>query len=157
MNRLRLLFLTLTVGLTLPALGGTETFEADSFAIIRARHAGEEALVLIWSVSCTHCKHDMRRVAERLGAHSNLRAVMIAVDPPEIRDDVLQTIADLGVGAAEHWQFGTDAPARLRASIDPAWFGEVPRSYLVTADGSLHGFSGRLPEAVLDQWSASSR
>lgn len=131
---------------------GPQLFDAQSFAEIRAHHARAPVLVMLWSVECTYCKADMRRAAERLQAHPELALVLINVDPLTAGDAVREAIHETGTEAAEHWQFGDLPPARLRASIDPHWYGELPRTYLVDANGAIEGRSGRLPEAAFDHW-----
>ena len=41
---------------------------------------------------------------------------------------------------------------RLRYSIDPDWFGELPRNYFYDANSSRIGFSGKLTEDILLEW-----
>ena len=149
-----LLFLVLAT----PALArGIETFEQGSFAAVQNRHADSVVLLVIWSIECSHCKHDLARISERLRERPDLRVELIATDPPALRDAVRSTLKELGLAGAPSWQFGPAPAPRLRAAIDPEWFGELPRSYLLGPDGTRMGISGRLPEAALDHWAELSR
>lgn len=131
---------------------GPQPFSLQSFEEIRARHLGRPVLVMLWSVECGYCKVDMRRAAAQRQSQPELQLVMINVDAAAVGDALGETIQETGSAAAEHWQFGDHPPARLRASIDPHWYGELPRSYLIDADGHAEGRSGRLPDAALERW-----
>lgn len=149
------LFILLTF--TVPAIThGIEIFEPESFETIANRHADRTALVVIWSIECSHCKHDLARIAARLQVRPDLRVELIATDPPALRNEVQSTLETLGLADAPRWQFGPAPAAVLRAIIDPDWFGELPRNYLLHPDGTRTGISGRLPEAALDHWAESS-
>lgn len=134
-----------------------ESFELNSFAAIQNRHPGSSLLIVVWSVECSHCKQDLARIARRLRARPDLRVELIATDPPALRDAVRSTLDKLGLAGAPSWQFGLTPAPRLRAAIDPDWFGELPRSYLMGPDGTRMGISGRLPEAALDHWAELGR
>lgn len=158
MIRVRHWHLLLTLVLAVPGLAsGIETFEQNSFEAIENRHADSTVLVVVWSIECSHCKHDLARIAERLQDRPDLRLELIATDPPALRDAVLSTLAELGLAETPGWQFGSVPAARLRTVIDPDWFGELPRSYLLGPDGTRTGISGRLPEAALEHWAEVSR
>ena len=48
--------------------------------------------------------------------------------------------------------FAEAVPERLRYAIDPAWGGELPRSYLFDAAHRRQAHSGLLDEAQLKDW-----
>ncbi|TVS16902.1 MAG: hypothetical protein EA417_07825 [Gammaproteobacteria bacterium] len=151
--------LTLLLALTLAHAAGAalQPFDTDAFDEIRTRYANETVLVLIWSLDCHHCKDGMAKAAGLLDERPGLNLVLVNVDPADEAAAVASTLQKLGLSEADNWQF-VDAPAaRLRATIDPQWFGELPRSYLIDAEGNSAGFSGRISQDALDHWRQRSR
>ena len=57
-----------------------------------------------------------------------------------------------GLDHAENWAATVPFDTRLRFTIDPLWYGELPRSYLFDADNSRQAISGVLGEETLAQW-----
>lgn len=148
----RALIWILGLALANAASAGLQPFDADAFDAIRARYASEPVLLLLWSLDCHHCKAGMARAAEHLAEQPELNLVLVNVDASEDAQAVAHTLQALGLADADNWQF-IDAPAaRLRASIDPQWYGELPRSYLIDGNGHLEGFSGRLTPEFFDHW-----
>ncbi len=129
-----------------------QPFGSDSADEIDARYADEMALLLVWSLGCHYCKEGMVRAGELRKKHSDLNLILLNVDPPQDAADVKQVLEDMGLSDADNWQFGEGPPARLRAALDPAWFGELPRNYVLQPGKKPRGFSGRLTAEVLDFW-----
>lgn len=139
--------------LALPAAAAElRPFEADSRAAIAAVRAGRPHVVAVWSVHCLPCVAELpmwRRMVETHG----LDLVLIATDPLE---DEAARIAWLlrrhGLDSVEIWAFADPFVERLRHAIDPAWRGELPRSYFVAADGTTETISGAVDAAKLRAW-----
>ena len=41
---------------------------------------------------------------------------------------------------------------KLRYSIDPTWYGELPRTYFYDADHQITPLSGKISNSFLDTW-----
>jgi hypothetical protein len=54
----------------------------------------------------------------------------------------LNDVGSDGIAAAENWTFNDDFVERLRYEIDPRWRGEIPRTLLITRDGSTRQHVG---------------
>jgi hypothetical protein len=80
------------------------------------------------------------------------RAVLVSTDGPRAREAVLAVLARHGLDEAQAWVFADIPPERLRHTVDPAWLGELPRSYFYEADGKRLVVSGRPNAAMLDRW-----
>ncbi len=134
-----------------------QSFDAAGTDEIKDRYAQQTVLLLVWSVGCQHCKDGMRQAGAKLGEEPGLNLVLLNVDRPDDVSDVERELDRLGLSDVDNWQFTDAPPARLRAALDPDWFGELPRSYLITPDGSMHGVSGPLSQELLDHWVRLSR
>jgi thiol-disulfide isomerase/thioredoxin len=129
-----------------------QPFGPDSADEIDTRYADETALLLVWSLGCHYCKEGMVRAGELRQAHPELNLILLNIDPPQDAAEVVQALAEMGLSDADNWQFGDGPPARLRATLDPTWYGELPRNYLLAPGEGRQGFSGRLTGEVLEYW-----
>jgi hypothetical protein len=123
-------------------------FTAQSLADITARRAGQPFVLAFWSLECTPCLSELADLGRR-----NTRAlVLVSTDGPRAREAVLAVLARHGLDEAQAWVFADIPPERLRHTVDPAWLGELPRSYFYEADGKRLVVSGRPNAAMLDRW-----
>ena len=150
------LIVLLGLALAQGASGALQPFGPDAFSELKVRYASEPVLVLLWSVDCQHCKEGMARAATVRGEHPELNLVIVNVDAGEDAAEVERILDALALSDADNWQFVEAPAARLRATIDPEWYGELPRSYLIDANGNVEGFSGRLLPEFLEYWRQSS-
>ena len=141
-------------GMVFAALAGAaepaiKSFGADSFAQIAAAAKGKPQVVMVWSLDCSYCEPSFAALteAQRRGA----KVVTIATDPvddAEARTLIRRKLAKSGL-QAETWAFGPASPEQLRHAIDPAWRGEMPRSYWFDGNGQVRAYSGLItPERV---------
>jgi hypothetical protein len=150
------LALILTAGL---ATGGVvaadlRPFVAGSADQIRQAHAGQAYVLALWSVNCTHCTTELALLGELRRRHPGLPLVLVATDTPEDHAALAATLRRYGLAPAETWVFADPFTERLRFEIDRRWLGELPRSYLVSRDGTAQTVSGRLERARLERWLA---
>ena len=59
---------------------------------------------------------------------------------------------DLGLKDKESWMFADSFVERLRSSIDPNWYGELPRSYYFDSNHRMQSHSGIVSEELLQAW-----
>lgn len=116
--------------------------------------AGGARIVTFWSEECGYCKINLDRLA-RLGP-DGVRVVTVLTDRHDAAALLWPQLARRGL-AAEAWAFGEEAPERLRHALDLAWRGELPRSYLIDAEGRREAVSGVLSEAVLRAFVSRTR
>lgn len=148
-----LLFAVLcVVGRIDPASAETRSFVVDSYdGILRAR-GGAPFLLVLWSVDCPPCLKELTVLSSELTRHPDLRLVLVATDEPALRSRVDQILEQKGLGAVESWIFGEESSNRLRQRIDPAWYGELPRSYFFDRQHQRTAVSGGLTAEHLDTW-----
>jgi thiol-disulfide isomerase/thioredoxin len=129
-----------------------KAFTSDSFEQIKAAYAGEEFLVGLWSVDCPPCLAELQFMGEVLKLNPDLPYVLISTDPIEDREFALDFLEDFQLADMESWMFADSFVERLRFSIDPGWYGELPRSYFFDASHSVKSHSGIVDKALLHSW-----
>jgi hypothetical protein len=158
MNRRALLVLALCmVAACWPAGGraeGLREFKPGSLQQIKTRHAREPFLLVLWSVTCVPCRAEFEMLASVRDARGPFPLVLVATDGLDDRELARQMLEHYGMGAAENWIFADPDAQRLRFEIDPAWYGEMPRSYLYDATHAREAVSGGLERDRVEAWLA---
>jgi thiol-disulfide isomerase/thioredoxin len=143
--RLRWLVLLLAcfVAGTAGAAGKVRAFEADSLPAIVASHAGKPFVLVVWALDCDYCQPSFKALAQAQ-RRGQLAVVTIATDRAADAQAVRFIEKKLGATAlkAQAWAFGSAPEERLRYAIDPAWRGEMPRSYWFDSGGNRVAHSG---------------
>ncbi len=123
----------------------------ESFAQIRARYAGQPLVVHIWGMSCGPCVGELPKWGELRRAHPGMNLVLIQADasPPEATERALK---DAGLAKAESWAAPQELDEYLRASIDPKWIGDMPRTLLVSSAGKTETLRGVADLAAVQRW-----
>lgn len=128
-------------------------FTTDSLAKIQAHYAGRPFILSMWSVDgCTHCITELTMFGKLAKTHQNLPLVLVSTDTPEFIPALIKTTKRLGLENTASWIFDDDIPERLRAVIDPAWRGELPRTYLYDAQHKREAVMGVISEERLRVW-----
>ncbi|WP_111642819.1 TlpA family protein disulfide reductase [Marinimicrobium alkaliphilum] len=129
-----------------------QPFTADTLKQIEETHAGKPFLLVMWEVSCPPCRRELAVLGRLKAAYPALRIALIATDEFRHRAEVAEILADKGLSGADAWLFADANIERLRYTVDPEWFGELPRNYFYAADGSRVGVSGMVRESALTAW-----
>jgi len=124
-------------------------FTRDSLQAIEIAHAGAPFVVVMWATDCAPCRRELKLLAGFRLEHPSVPVVLIATDDPSQADGVAAVLREFGLADADNWQFADGNVERLRYAIDPVWYGEIPRAYLYSTDGSRRAVSGPLAEAEL--------
>ena len=74
-------------------------------------------------------------------------------DPAAVRTMVSQA----GLASTENWAFGDTFAERLRYEVDPKWQGDIPRTILMSKDGTTTTIEGSANISSLENWAASER
>ncbi len=157
----RLALALMTLGLLLVAgaatAGEVRTFSGDSLAAIKARFAGRPFIMTLWSLTCHHCVRELQTLGKLARADRQLPLVIISTDSPAETPDIRAALKRHGLDHLDTWVFANEVPERLRYAIDPAWRGELPRSYLFDAAHRREAHSGLLDAARLKDWLRQNR
>lgn len=144
----RLAIVAFGMMLAVAAHAESRPFVAGSMAAIREAHADRPYVMALWSMDCPPCHDELAMLGAWRRAHPAARLVLISTDTEQSPDALLRKY---GLDTVESWVFADEFAERLRYEIDPAWRGELPRSYLIDGRDSL-AVSGRLERARLDTW-----
>lgn len=135
------------------AAAGTVPFTAESLAKIKAQYAGRPFVLSLWSFEeCAYCIAELKQFGKLAQKRKRLPLVLVASDSPQHAPAIDSLLAELGLDAADSWVFDDAMPERLRHAVDPAWYGEVPRTYLYDAQHRRETVVGVLSEARLRAW-----
>ena len=132
--------------------GELRPFTADSLAAIQEKFAGRPFILTLWSTTCTHCAKELRLLGRLARSAPDLPVAIVSTDTPDEAADIRAALKRFGLGAMDTWVFNDAVPERLRHAIDPAWRGELPRSYLFDAAHRREARSGVLDEATIRQF-----
>ncbi|MSP76313.1 MAG: TlpA family protein disulfide reductase [Rhodospirillaceae bacterium] len=129
------------------------SFERGSWAKLRSAHAGQPTVIHFWGLTCAPCLVEMPLWGRLKAERPDLRLVLLAADP--VQQDstrVTATLAKAGLGGVESWNFTDRFYERLRYEIDPAWAGELPRTVMIAADGTITVLAGVADLAQVRAW-----
>jgi thiol-disulfide isomerase/thioredoxin len=127
-------------------------FGAKSFAEIKQARAGKPFILAFWSITCEPCREEMMVVTEVHKKYPGIPIVLVAADSPNTQQQVRRFLSNYALGRIQTWQFGGESPERLRYSVDKAWAGEVPRSYLFNSKHEVTAHSGVVELKDLHAW-----
>ena len=156
LRTLPVVFLMALAAVPVVALADVQPFDGTSVRTIEQRHAGQAFLVAIWATDCAPCRRELALLAENKRRYPDFPFILVATDPISNRDSVLDILAEYGLDTGDVWVFAEPNVERLRYSIDPGWFGEVPRSYYYNRRGERQAFSGPLDAERLLAWFAGT-
>ena len=133
-----------------------QPFGTGSLEEIQARYAGQPFLLALWSLECPPCFKELDMLSRWIKEHPRQNLVLISTDSPDSADQVRQLIGKYGLSQADNWIASDHIIERFRFTIDPGWHGELPRSYLYSAQHKRHAYSGTLPEQMVNYWLVQS-
>jgi len=126
-------------------------FSRDSYAHIRASHAGRALVVHLWGMTCGPCLVELPQWGALLRKRPDLPLVLIQVDPSS-PDTRTKRLAAAGLAGAESWSANTEFDEFLRASIDPTWPGDMPRTLLISPGGQVKTIPGTAQMNEVERW-----
>ena len=125
----------------------------SSFEHIKQMHKGKQWLMILWSVDCPACFKELALIQKLRKQKSDLALVIInADDSDELATERLQVTVDFEMNDLTNYYFNDGQGDRSRFMIDSSWYGELPRSYFIDAQGKFHGKSGLLKEDLIKKW-----
>jgi thiol-disulfide isomerase/thioredoxin len=143
------------LGLTSPSPAQEiQPFETGSLQSIVAAHQNRPFVLALWSLTCPPCQDELAMLGEVFNDDPACDLVLVSTDTPEDAAAIARTLARYRLERAAAWVFADAFTERLRYAIDRRWQGELPRTYLYGADGSVTAVSGRLSRRRLHQWIA---
>ena len=108
----------------------------------------------LWSVDCPPCLVELDMMSKILDLNPELPFVLISTDPIDTKEDAIEFLSDFNLENRESWMFADSFVERLRYSIDPNWYGELPRSYFFDGTHEMNSHSGIMSTELLENWFA---
>jgi len=134
---------------------GLRPFKPTSLAEITAARSGKPFVLLLWSLDCPSCIKEMAGLAAILAKQPDLNWVLVSTDEESYAQEAEAMLRKHGLQGVESWIFADANAQRLRYAIDPAWFGELPRSYFYDASHQRLPHSGVLRSEQIEAWRAA--
>ncbi|MBY0575214.1 MAG: TlpA family protein disulfide reductase [Gallionellaceae bacterium] len=127
-------------------------FSQGSFQQLVSAHKGKPFIVNFWSLSCVYCKDELGMFKKLTKKYPKLDLVLVSTDTPEEVKSISATLAKFSLNKAEAWVFADSNADRLRFEVDKRWYGELPRTYFVSAKNEMKAISGKLEQKDVEQW-----
>jgi len=138
----------------LSATPALKPFERGTWQSVLKAHAGRPTLVHFWGVTCGPCKVELPELGRFAKDHPGIDVVTISADLVPNLPAATQSMLDkAGLSSTENFIFSDGFVARLRFEIDPAWQGDIPRTMLISRDGTITTIEGSAEMADLEKWS----
>lgn len=147
--------LMLAAVLVLVSLAGyarQSPFGPDSLKQIEQKYAGQPFLLIMWEINCPPCREELGLLQTLRQSNPDMKLVLIATDDISLEAEVNKILESYSLHDIDTWMFADLNVERLRYSVDPEWFGELPRNYFYDTDSSRVGFSGKLTEELIQEW-----
>lgn len=156
MRRRTILAGALAASLIRPAHAEMRGFGRGSWKSLLAANEGRSAIIHFWGVTCGPCMTELPVWGQFLRAHPDAPLILIAADPaPQPDDAIASVLTRSGLTQAQCWRFDTGFSDRLYFEVDPDWQGELPRTTLLSTDGSQDTWLGDTDFARLGAWLAA--
>lgn len=126
-----------------------QPFGTTTFAELKEELTGEPFVVSLWSVDCLPCRVELDMLGKLKEENPDFPLLLISTDPIDEREEAVYILEEYGLESIESWMFADAFIERLRFSIDPGWYGELPRSYFYNATHGSVAHSGILTREKL--------
>ena len=128
-------------------------FNQAELTSIKEQNKGKKWLMLMWSVDCPPCFKELAVIKKLAQQGANLNIVLVNADASEeVTKERVNVIEEFQLNNLVNLHFVDGKAEHSRFLIDSTWFGELPRSYFVDANGQFHGKSGLVKESLISQW-----
>ncbi|NNE39167.1 MAG: hypothetical protein HKN08_12745 [Gammaproteobacteria bacterium] len=137
---------------TVTVIGESLPFTSDSIKEIEEKYTGQHFLLVLWEISCLPCHEEMALLGNMIELYPELNVVMVGTDHIDKDEELSKLLAKHKLANIDSWLFAEKNIEKLRYSIDPEWYGELPRNYFYDIDSGRVGHSGKLTEEILLEW-----
>lgn len=127
-------------------------FLADTFASLKQQRAGQPFILALWSVDCPPCMVELDMLGKLRQQYPELPLVLVSTDNIRLKEDASDFLLDYGLHDLPSWMFADAFAESLRFSIDPQWYGELPRGYFFDENHQAHAHSGIMSEQLVRGW-----
>ena len=127
-------------------------FDMNTRKVIEKRYIDQPLIISFWSIDCPYCIDDLKKLGKALSKNTNVKLITVCVDGKESAKKAERILSQANLPKHEQYQYAEVDEDRLRYNIDPAWYGELPRTYFYDATHQITPLSGKISKAFLDKW-----
>ncbi len=127
-------------------------FDQNSYQKIIGENNHKPFILILWSIDCPPCYEELKFLGQYLKQHKKLSMVFVSTDPLSELNYVQAFIQEVQLDNQEHWIYASESRRKLDYSIDPHWYGELPRSYFFLPCQKRLSHSGQLVHKELEQF-----
>ena len=127
-------------------------FDMNTRKVIEKRYIDQPLIISFWSIDCPYCIDDLKKLGKALSKNTNVKLITVCVDGKESAKKAERILSQANLPKHEQYQYAEVDKDRLRYNIDPAWYGELPRTYFYDAAHQVTPLSGKISNSFLDKW-----
>ena len=127
-------------------------FEINTRNVIEKKYLNQPLIISFWSIDCPYCIDDLKKLGKALSKNKNVKLITVCVDGKESAKKAERILSQANLPKHEQYQYAEVDEDRLRYNIDPAWYGELPRTYFYDATHQVTPLSGKISNSFLDKW-----
>ena len=127
-------------------------FDMNTRKVIEKRYIDQPLIISFWSIDCPYCIDDLKKLGKALSKNTNVQLITVCVDGRESAKKAERILSQANLPKHEQYQYAEVDEDRLRYNIDPAWYGELPRTYFYDAAHQVTPLSGKISNSFLDKW-----
>lgn len=140
------------LGFTLAQANETfQPFNIGSYQKILHKRAGNDLLVVFWSIDCPPCIKELKDLDELHQDNPQYQLTLINTDIAEDKSVLIKVLQEHNLSKLDNWIFSDKNEQKLRYEVDPRWYGDLPRSYFFSTTGKHKRLRGALNREKLDQ------
>ena len=127
-------------------------FDMNTRKAIEKRYIDQPLIISFWSIDCPYCIDDLKKLGKALSKNTNVKLITVCVDGKESAKKAERILSQANLPKHEQYQYAEVDEDRLRYNIDPAWYGELPRTYFYDEAHQVTPLSGKISNSFLDKW-----
>ena len=129
-----------------------QPFDGASPAALARAHRDQPYIVVFWSLYCEPCREEMHQWGELQRRHPQVPIHLVSTDGRQELGNVRKYLGGQKLGKVQTWIFSDEFTERVRFAVDPAWRGELPRTYLYDRAHRALARSGKMPAREISDW-----
>jgi thiol-disulfide isomerase/thioredoxin len=127
-------------------------FEINTRNVIEKKYLNQPLIISFWSIDCPYCIDDLKKLGKALSKNKNVKLITVCVDGKESAKKAERILNLAHLPEHERYQYAEGDEDKLRYSIDPTWYGELPRTYFYDTAHQVTPLSGKISNSFLDAW-----
>jgi thiol-disulfide isomerase/thioredoxin len=127
-------------------------FEINTRNVIEKKYLNQPLIISFWSIDCPYCINDLKKLGKALSKNKNVKLITVCVDGKESAKKAERILNLAHLPEHERYQYAEVDEDKLRYSIDPTWYGELPRTYFYDTAHQVTPLSGKIPNSFIDAW-----